>query len=86
MKISNDKRFQVGRRHTVIALYGGWETIRIVARDCNTVKYEHMDDMGNYKTANIIVKEGIEMIEAWEYKGHKSYYSANSYEDFEIVD
>jgi hypothetical protein len=77
-KYEDNSQFEVNKHYETTALYGGTLRIRIVDRNKFGVKYEYTDNKGKYYMAEIIMFDGIEAIEAWDYKGHKCYWYAKT--------
>ena len=85
------KKFKVGDICEVIALYGGYENIKVLSRTEDTVTVKHGEHYilqqirwnGSVETLPIIVDKewNCEKVQAWEREGAVSYYSAEHEEE-----
>jgi len=72
-EVKNSK-FEVNKIYRTSALYGGELIIKVIARTDNTILYIYTDDETKTYTRDIILQNGIESIEAWEYHENKCYW------------
>jgi len=76
-KFDINNKFIVDKQYETSALYGGVLRIKVISRTENTITYIFTDDeKETYYNKEIVLQNGIESIEAWEYKEHKCHWYA----------